>query len=378
MSNKFEKYFDANATLPMSEFHRQVFLEQLGPMANASSVHGFGRRSKDLLEECREKCARYLNVDHREVFFTSGATEANHLAIRGLAKQATQNNLRSTVYYSQLEHPCVLDAVSQASFNRVIELRINESRKPDFSAIVEELQANDLVICMAANNETGQVFDLDEIAEVCKSRACYLHVDMVQVPGKLELSLKNVSTASLSGHKFGTVKGVGILYKKRGLEFPPLFNGAQEKGFRAGTENLLGILSLSIAIDELETKHSQWREHGLMLREHFEGRIKEAFPWATICCEEHDRLVNTSNVCFEGLEGESLLFSLDLLGYGVSLGSACSSGSVEPSHVLLALGYDEKRARSSLRFSFSHHNTVNGVDRLVDDLCKIVERLPRK
>tara|TARA_Y100000589_G_scaffold123495_1_gene117864 strand:+ start:586 stop:1722 length:1137 start_codon:yes stop_codon:yes gene_type:complete len=378
MIKNFEKYFDSNATLPMSEFHKQAFLEQFGPMANASSIHGFGRRSKDLLEECREKCARYLKVDHREIFFTSGATEANHLAIRGLAEQSNRNSVKSSVYYSQLEHPCVLDAVNQASFKGVIELSINANGEPDFPKIIDQLKANDLLICMAANNETGRVFDLGEIAEICRSKACYLHADMVQTPGKLDISLDNISTASFSGHKFGAAKGIGIFYKQRGLEFPPIFNGSQEKGFRAGTENLLGILSLSIAIDELQIRQSQWREHSLMLREHFEDRIKNFFPWATICCERQARLVNTSNVCFEGLDGESLLFSLDLMGYGVSLGSACSSGSVEPSHVLLALGYDEKRARSSLRFSFSHHNTKESVDDLVDDLRKIITRLPRK
>ena len=374
----FEKYFDSNATLPMSDFHRKTLMDRLGPMANASSIHGFGRKSKDMLEECRERCAQYLVVDHREIFFTSGATEANHLAIRGVAQQAKQNHLNTSVYYSQLEHPCVLDAVSQASFEQKIEIQLSKSGQPNFEEINDSLQSGDLIICMAANNETGQIFDLETISNNCESKNCHLHVDMVQIPGKHDVSLEKISSASFSGHKFGAAKGIGVLYKNRRLEFPPLFNGSQEKGFRAGTENLLGILSLSIAIEELEKRQSDWREHSLILRNHFESRIKKAFPWVNICCENEDRLVNTSNICFEGIEGESLLFSLDLLGYGVSLGSACSSGSVEPSHVLLALGYSEKRARSSLRFSFSHHNTMKSVDGLVDDLVKIVKRLPRK
>mgnify|MGYP001294914749 FL=1 len=271
-----------------------------------------------------------------------------------------------------------MDAVSQASFEHKIELELNSSGQPKFDQISDGLQSGDLVLCMAANNETGQVFDLETISNNCESKNCHLHVDMVQLPGKLDICLNKITSASFSGHKFGAAKGIGLLYKSRGLEFPPLFNGSQEKGFRAGTENLIGILSLSVGIEELEKRQSEWREQSLMLRNHFENRIKFALPWVNICCENEDRLVNTSNICFEGVEGESLLFSLDLLGYGVSLGSACSSGSVEPSHVLLALGYDEKRARSSLRFSFSHHNNLKSVDDLVDDLVKIVKRLPRK
>lgn len=378
MTISFAKYFDSNATLPISDFHRSTLLENLEPMGNASSLHAYGRRAKDLIETCREKCARYLGVDHREIFFTSGATEANHIAIRGLSKILLEAHGQVRLFYSQLEHPCVLDALASVEGVTKIELSLDRFGQPQFDSYRSSLGAGDLVICMAANNETGHLIDFVDLHSSKSTQEFELHVDMVQVPGKCKFAMSGFTTASLSGHKFGALKGIGILFKKRGVDFPALFKGSQEKTFRAGTENLIGILSLSIAIDELLEKEKQWQAHTKRLRDHFEQRIQNELTGINIYGLASDRLINTSNVCFEGIDGESLLFSLDLLGYAVSLGSACSSGSVEPSHVLLALGYTESQARSSLRFSFSHHNTLEGVNSLVDAIVKTVRRLPRK
>ena len=378
MLASFTKYFDSNATLPISDFHKESLIEQLQPFGNASSLHGYGRKAKDMLEACREKCAQFLGVDYREIFFTSGATEANHIAIRGLSQQRIKDGKSVRLFYTQLEHPCVLDAINAVADAEKIELQLDADGPPVLDGVCESLDAGDIFVGMAANNETGHLIDYSSITKLREKSRFDFHSDMVQMPGKCQFDMHGVSTASFSGHKFGAIKGVGFLFKRRGLDFPALFKGSQEKTFRAGTENLTGILSLSIAIDELSEKQSQWQQHSHNLRNHFEERLVSALPWVKIYAADRPRLSNTSNVCFDGIDGESLLFSLDLLGLAVSLGSACSSGSVEPSHVLLGLGYTDKQARSSLRFSFSHHNTLESVDDLVDQIAKTVNRLQRK
>ncbi len=344
---------------------------------NPSSVHSLGRSVKGLIEEAREEIADYLGVSHKEIYFTSGGTESNHLALRGYAH--LHGSPEKSILYCGVEHSSVLGALSilESDGFSLVKIPVDSNGVPDLARIEAELPGAFLATFMSVNNETGVKLPLAAISDLCTSHDVCLHTDRVQELGKGSISLDGVSMASFSGHKIGAAKGIGVLYKVAGIEIKPLLaGGSQEKSLRAGTENIWGILSLQAAIAVLKEK--SWEKQANEIREYFETAVLEAIPNLRINGSTVERVGNTSNITFLNCEGESLLFSLDMKGCCVSMGSACASGAVEPSHVLLEMGMPADEAKSTLRISFGRCNDRSQADGLIRTLVEVIPRLRKK
>lgn len=384
-------YFDHNATTPLKKPVWEGLyssLEKTNIPQNPSSIHGYGRKAKELLEESRERVARAFEVEDPErLFFTASATESINTAIKGsfFAASGTSFHFIST----EGEHEAGLEASkfiqSKGAKLRTLEL----DKKGNFSLeqlkeclhSIREKEKDSPILCsfMAANNETGKIYPVKEIGEICRSYDAFLHVDATQTGGKIAspFSIKevNASLVTLSSHKIGGPQGVGALYVEKNCTLLPLLEGgSQERKRRAGTHNVLGILGFSLAANLLKDYSPLLIEK---LRNSMEESLVEKIPDLHIVCKGEDRLLNTSNFMVPGVEGHSLLMSLDLEGIAVSSGSACSSGSTKASHVLLAMGYGEKEALSSIRVSLGEENTQEEVEHFCSILPSIVERIQR-
>ena len=368
-------YFDHNATSPVAP---EVLQDLTAAMAevygNASSIHYFGQAAKHRLETARRALAAQLGCTDREIVFTSGGTESDNLAIFGVARRAANRHLIA----STIEHPAVLNAFSQLEREgaEVTWLPVGRDgvlRAEDVQQALRPSTA--LVSVMHANNETGVLQPIEEIAAITRAAGVPFHCDGVQVGGRLPVNVTNlgVDLYSISGHKFGAPKGIGALYVRKGIALAPLFHGGHhERDRRAGTENVAGAGALgkaaSLAFD--------WNALA-GLRDHLERGILEGVPGTTVNGLVQLRVPNTANICFEGVEGEAMVIALDLRGYAVSSGSACSSGAVEPSHVLLAMGLTPEDARSSVRFSLGPGNTREQVDGLIKAVVASAAHLRR-
>ena len=367
-------YLDHNATTaPHAEIKQRVpaWLESWG---NPSSIHAAGRGPKAILREARQSIANLLGVQPLELIFTAGGSEANNLAIKGLM------TARRQIVISSVEHPSVrktAEAMRDLGFS-VDLVRVDRNGQIDMDhlrQLVSEKTA--LVSVMFANNETGHVYPVKEIAQLAHAHGALVHCDAVQALGKQPLNLKElgVDMASFSGHKFYALKGCGVLYTRKGLNLKPLIHGgAQERARRAGTENLLGIASMGYMCGKKEEITAQAQRIGV-LRDHMEKRIVASIADAVVMGPGGPRLPNTSSLCLPGVDGETLLMNMDVRGFAVSTGAACSSGNPEPSPTLLAMGLSREEAQSSLRLSLGWVNTLSEVDRFVDELILVVERL---
>lgn len=342
-----------------------------GPPANPSSVHFFGTRAKKMLQTARQRVAEFFHVLPEEVIFTSGGTESINLMLRGLPK--------GHLITSNLEHAAVyktVQALETSGFS------ISYTHPGLWGAPTSELIEKEIrpetkaIILFAANSETGVKIDIPAIANVAHTRGIPLLLDAVSLVGKEPVHLPpGVSAIACSGHKFHAPKGIGILILRKSMKLCPIATGGnQEYKHRAGTENLSGILGVAEALTILQQNQAQISAHLLDLRNHFEGELLRSLPDLSIN-GQGPRLCNTANIAFWGCDGESLLMQLDLAGIAVSLGSACSSGALEPSRVLLNMGLDKKLARSSIRFSFSRFNTRNEVDRALERIIPLVKRM---
>jgi cysteine desulfurase len=357
-------YLDANATTPLS---REVMAEMMPALAdffaNPSSVHKPGQDARALVDTARERCARAIGCTAGEIVFTSGGTESDALAILG----GRPRKLVTTA----VEHPAVLGACSSVA--ECARVPVSRSGELDLDALRRALPGASLCSVMAANNETGVIFPLREVAALCRSAGVPLHVDAVQAAGKMALDFP-WDLLSLSAHKIEGPKGVGLLAVRRGVKVAALQSGGhQEKGRRGGTENVAGIVGLGAAL-ERATKMLPEREPRLRgLRDKLEAAARE-IPGAQVAGAGASRVCNTLNVAFERCEGETLLAALDLEGISVSTGSACSAGSLEPSPVLLAMGYPDVLARGALRFSLWSGNTEDEIARVCQVLPRIVAR----
>jgi cysteine desulfurase len=341
---------------------------------NASSIHRFGQAAKQRLEGARRRVASMLGCDPREVVLTSGGTEADNLAIQGTMRRAGSGHIIT----SAIEHPAVLNTcaalerdgfhVSYIAVGRrgaVVPADIRAALRPDTR----------LISVMHANNETGVVQPIAEIAAIAHQSGAAFHSDAVQTAGRIKIDVHSlgVDLMSISGHKFGAPKGIGALYVKKGVELSPLlFGGRHERERRAGTENVAGAWALGVAAD-LEFDCNTLAS----LRDRLERGILARIPAVHVNGAASERIPNTTNLCFEGIEGEAMVISLDLKGFAVSSGSACSSGAVEPSHVLLAMGLSKEDARSSVRISLGPTNTVEEVDELIEAVVSSVAHLRR-
>jgi cysteine desulfurase len=364
-------YFDHNATTPVApEVLRDLTATLVEVSGNASSIHHYGQAAKQRLEGARRQVAARIGCDPKEIVFTSGGTESDNLAIFGIARRALAGSggrVKKHVIVSTIEHPAVLNACAQLEREgaEVTWLPVN----PDGIVAMSELKralrpSTALITVMHANNETGAVQPVHEIATLAHSAGAVFHSDGVQVAGRLPVNVRElgVDLYSLSGHKFGAPKGIGALYVRKGTPLEPIsFGGHHERDRRAGTENVPGAAALGraaeIALDWSKTA---------ALRDRLERGILQAAPGAFVNGSVEHRLPNTTNIRFEGIEGEAIVIALDLRGYAVSSGSACSSGAVEPSHVLLAMGLRPDEARSSVRFSLGPENTEAEVDGLIE------------
>jgi cysteine desulfurase len=374
-------YLDHNATTPphpaVIERVTAALREDFG---NPSSVHHFGQMAKASLDEARSAVAALIGSDPAEVVFTSGGTESDNFAIRGVA-EALEPTARRHLIASSIEHEAVLNTL-KALGKRGWSVTL---LPVDHTGIVspEALQAaltdqTALVSVMHANNEIGTVQPIAELARLARSRGALFHTDAVQSAGKIPVDVKamGVDLLSLSAHKFYGPKGVGALWIRRGLRLlPPLTGGKQERSRRAGTENVAGIVGLGAAAVIGRAKMADEAARLAPLRDRLEEGILAAVSGTAVNGARSPRVPNTTNVSFDRVEAESLLIALDLAGVAVSTGSACSSGTLEPSHVLKAMGLSPHRTQNSIRFSLGAGNTEADVDRVVEVLPGIVDKL---
>jgi len=370
-------YFDHNATTPVApEVLRDLTATLVEVCGNASSIHHFGQAAKQKLESARREVAARIGCDAKEMVFTSGGTESDNLAIFGMARRAGKP--AKHVVTSAIEHPAVLNACAQLERDgtEVIYLPVDSSGTVRIEDVKRALRpGTSLVTIMHANNETGAIQPVRELAALAHSCGAVFHSDGVQTGGRIPVNVKElgIDLFSVSGHKFGAPKGIGALYVRKGLTLEAVMvGGHHERDRRAGTENVPG----ASAFGKAAAMGFDWSAIA-PLRDRLEEGILRRVPDSSVNGAEARRLPNTTNIRFHGIEGEAIVIALDLRGYAVSSGSACSSGASEPSHVLLAMGLTPAEARSSVRFSLGPGNTAEQVDGLIDAVEASVAHLRR-
>ena len=372
-------YFDYNATAPVSKEVLEVLIPALRELhGNASSIHHFGQAAKQKLEGARRQVSTMLHCDPREVVFVSGGTEADNLAILGTVRNGGAAGKH--VITTAIEHPAVLGPCAQLEREGAVVTYIPAGSDGivDPDDIKKALRPETVLISvMHANNEIGTIQLLQSIAPIAREAEALFHADGVQAAGKIpvDVTALGVDLYSISGHKFHGPKGIGALYVKRGTKLNPiLFGGRHERDRRPGTENVPGAVGIGRAADWVTVNIEDKRDRVSALRDRLEQGILDRVPDVGVNGAAH-RIPNTTNLYFDGIEGEAMVISLDLKGFAVSSGAACSSGAVEPSHVLTAIGLNDSRARSSVRFSLGRYNTRVQVDRLIDAVAESAAQL---
>jgi cysteine desulfurase len=372
-------YFDNNATTRVCD---EVF-EEIKPYfcqmyGNPSSMHRFGGEVGHKIRESRQRVASILGCKQSEIIFTSCGTESDNMAIRGVAEA---NPTRLKIVTSRVEHPAVL--ATCRSFTEhgydVVEVGVDEKGRLDLDELEDAVDENTAIVTiMHANNETGTIFPVEKAAQIAHSRGAVFHTDAVQSVGKIPVDMADseIDMLSISGHKLHAPKGVGALFVRKGTRFKPYMTGGhQENGRRAGTENTAGIIGLGKACEvarrDMELENTQVKA----LRDKLETAVIKKCGACRINGDPENRLPNTTNISFELIEGESILLMLDQFGICASSGSACTSGSLEPSHVLRAMGVPFTAAHGSIRFSLSKYTTEQEVDFVIEKLPPIIKRL---
>jgi cysteine desulfurase len=381
--NPTKVYLDHNASTPVASEVLQS-LAQIAAVSggNPSSIHRAGREPKALLREARQSIASALGgISPLEIIFTSGGTESNNTVIKGIFDSFSRaQNPRNEYITSKVEHPSVLRAFEwiEKRGAQVHYLSVNRQGEIDlvtYEKILSEKTA--LVSVMLANNETGTLFPIQKMAKKAHEHGALFHSDCVQTLGKISLSMHKLELdyASFSAHKVYALKGAGVLYARKGVPYEPLIQGGgQERHRRGGTENVLGIWALGLMCKQV-FQVAEMYPHWQSLRDHFEARVLAEIPHVRLTGIESPRLPNTSGMVIDDVDGEILLMSLDLLGFAVSTGAACSSGSSEPSPALLAMGLTRVEAQSSLRVSLGWKTTKSEIDDFVEALRLTVQRL---
>lgn len=373
-------YLDNNATTRIAPEVRDVMLPFFGELyGNPSSMHAFGGQVAKYVDRAREEVARFINASPEEIIFTSCATESDNAAIRGYADF---HGRETKIITSAVEHPAVLQPCRRlkALGHEVVELGVDGFGRLNLDRLREELKRTKkaLVSIMWANNETGTVFPIEKIAEICKEYGATLHTDAVQIAGKakVDVNAAGVDMLSMSGHKFHAPKGIGFLYVKKGTLLKPfMLGGHQESGRRAGTENVPYILGLAKACELARLGMDEENGKIAKMRDRLEAGILAACPNVRINGDKENRLSNTLNVSFEYIEGEAIAYSLSDLGICISTGSACASGSLDPSHVIRAMGVPFTAVHGSVRFSLSRYNTESDIDYVLEKLPPVIRHL---
>jgi cysteine desulfurase len=378
-SDKKIIYVDNNATTAVDPQVFEVMKPFLTEMyANPSSIHTFGGQVGKYIDSARASVAGLIGADPKEIIFTRCGTESDSSAIYSALHLCPK---KKKIVVSKVEHPAILTLGQELVRRgyRVEEAPVDAHGRIDMERL-EELIDDDtaIVSIMWANNETGNIYPVEEIAKIAKRHGALFHTDAVQAVGKIDINLaeSNIDMLSLSGHKLHAPKGVGALYVKRGVRFRPfLAGGHQERSRRAGTENVPGIVALGkaceLAAENLEYENTHVRK----LRDKLEKHLLANVESTKLNGDVDNRLPNTSNISFEFIEGESILLLLDRLGICASSGSACTTGSLEPSHVLRAMGVPYTAAHGAIRFSFSRYNTEEEVDFILENIPPIIKRL---
>ena len=373
-------YMDNGATTrvtePVFEAMQPYFCEIYG---NPSSAHNFGYVSRHAIDAAREQVAKAINADVNEIYFTGCGTESDNWAVRGAAYENVKKGRH--IITTAIEHHAILHTCAQLEkegfevtylpvdeYGFVTPEQLDAAIRPDTT----------LVSIMTANNEIGTIEPIAELAAVCKKHGVLFHTDAVQAIGSVKIDVKamQIDMLSMSGHKFHAPKGIGVLYIRKGVRLQQFMNGgAQERNRRAGTENLASIVGIGKAIEIATADIDAHNEKLSAIRDHMIDRILKEIPYTRLNGHPTTRLPGNVNVCFRFIEGESLLMLLDAKGIAGSSGSACTSGSLDPSHVLLAIGLPHEIAHGSLRLSLSEENTMEEADYVVDALVEIVSRL---
>ena len=373
-------YADNAATTSVSKTALEAMMPYLTTLyGNPSSLYSFAQKAKEALEDARKTVADIIGAEPKEIYFTSGGSEADNQAIVSMAKFGALKGKKHLIS-TKFEHHAVLHTLKQLEKQgfEVTLLDVHEDgvvRLEDVEAAIREDTA--LVTVMFANNEIGTVQPIKEIGALCRSKGIPFHTDAVQAAGHMPINVKemNIDLLSMSGHKFHAPKGVGVLYAKKGM---PLFNiiegGAQERGKRAGTENIPGIVALAAALKESVDNMEANTAKIIPMRDKLFAELSK-IPHSKINGSLEHHVPGTVNMCFEGIEGESLLLLLDSKGICASSGSACTSGSLDPSHVLLAIGLPHEVAHGSLRLSIGEYNTMEEIDHIIEVVPGIVEYL---
>jgi len=373
-------YFDHAATTPL----KKEVLDEMMPYlteqyGNPSTIYRLGREAKKAIELARERVAKALNAEVQEIFFTSGGTESDNWALKGVAfanKDKGKHIITTTIEHHAVLHP--LKYLEGLGFE-VTYVPVEPNGIVDPQKVKEAIRDDTILISvMLANNEIGTIQPVKEIAKIAKEKGIIVHTDAVQAVGQIPVDVKDlgVDLLSLSAHKFYGPKGVGALYIKKGTKIHPFSHGgAQERNRRAGTENVAGIVGLGKAIELATQNLSEYAAKLQKLRDKLIDGVLSKIDYVRLNGDRYNRLPNNANFSFEFIEGESLLLMLDMKGIAASSGSACTSGSLDPSHVLLAIGLEHEVAHGSLRITLGEDNTEEDIDYLLEVLPEIVSRL---
>ncbi len=374
------RYFDHAATTMVRE---EVLKEMIPYFAieygNPSSIYSIGRKNKKAIEEARDKVAKAIGAEAKEIYFTSCGSESDNLAIKGVAYA---NRLKGNhIITTKIEHPAVINTCKTLEKDgfEVTYLQVDKEGRINIEELKSAIKKTTILISIIfANNEIGTIQPIEEIGKIAKQYGIYFHTDSVQAIGNVKIDVKamNIDLLSLSAHKFYGPKGIGALYVRKDVNFNKIQDGGhQEKNKRAGTENVPGIVGLGKAItlanEELEANNKHLQE----LRDYYISQIEEKIPYVKLNGDRKNRLPGNANISFRFIEGEALLMNLDLKGICASSGSACTSGSLEPSHVLMAIGLSQEMAQSSLRITFGRNNNKEDVNYLIESLVEIVQNL---
>ena len=374
------RYFDHASTTPVKE---EVLKEMIPYFSiqygNPSSISSIGRRNKKAIEEAREKVAKAINANPKEIYFTGCGSESDNIAIKGIAFANREKG--NHIITTKIEHPAVLNtckALEKEGFD-VTYIGVDSEGLINLEELENAITDKTILITvMFANNEIGTIQPIAEIGKIAKAHNVYFHTDAVQAIGNIKIDVKemNIDGLSMSAHKFYGPKGVGALYIKQGVKFNKIQDGGhQERNKRAGTENVAGIVGLGKAIEEADKNIDSYNKKLTELRDYYIKEVEEKIPYVKLNGDRVKRLPGNANFSFRFIEGESLLLNLDMKGICASSGSACTSGSLDPSHVLLAIGLPHEIAHGSLRITFGESNTKEDVDYLVNSLVEIVEKL---
>lgn len=371
------KYFDHAATTAVREEVIKEMIPYMGvEYGNPSSVYSLGRKNRKVVENARAKVAQIINSNKNEIYFTSCGSESDNLAIKGImfANKFKGNHMITT----KIEHPAILNTCKWLERNgfEVTYLNVDENGKISLEELKQSIKSNTVLISiMFANNEIGTIQPIQEIGKIAKSKGIIFHTDAVQAMGNIKIDVKalNIDALSMSAHKFYGPKGVGALYIKEGIRFESIQTGGhQEKNKRAGTENVAGIVGLAKALELIYNDFETYNKNLLSLRNYYIDLIEQNIENVHLNGDRLDRLPGNVNISFKGIDASELLLYLDQFGICASAGSACTSGSLEPSHVLVAIGLKSDYIQGALRTSFGRENTKKDIEFLVNCIKKYI------